>query len=186
MRAFLQRFREMNITLNKAKFQYKLDSINFIGHVLTSSGLKSDPAKVRVVLLMPTPTSPVDVQRLIGMVKYLAKFVPHLSDLTEPLCKLTHKKSAWKWTTDCDQASNTINLAVTNTPVLKYFNTQCQTEGQGDASDAGLGFVLMHEGLPVLYASRSMTSAERNYAQIEKELLAQVYGLERNHYYTYG
>lgn len=71
-------------------------------------------------------------------------------------------------------------------PLLNYFDTQCQTEGQGDASESGLGFALMQEGLPIMYASLSMTSAERNYAHIEKELLAYVYVLERNRYYTYG
>lgn len=88
MKAFLQSV-AMKISLNKDKFHYMLESINFIGQVFTSSGLKSDPAKVRAILNMPT--SPADVQRLIGMVNYLAKFVPHLSDMTEPLRKLTHK-----------------------------------------------------------------------------------------------
>ena len=186
LRALLKRCRDMNITLNRDKFQYKLDSISFFGHTLTPNGLQSDPTKVQAILDMPTPTTPAEVQRLIGMVKYLAKFVPHLSDLTEPLRKLTHKNHDWSWTPQCDKAFSDIKESLVKAPVLKYFDPQCQTEGQGDASDTGLGFALMQNGLPIMYASRAMTSAERNYAQIEKELLAQVYGLERNHYYTYG
>ncbi|XP_033116784.1 uncharacterized protein K02A2.6-like [Anneissia japonica] len=105
---------------------------------------------------MPTPDSPAAIQRLNGMVKYLAKFIPSLSQLNEPLRKLTHKNQLWNWSSECD------------------------------ASEAGLGFALLQDGLPVMYASRALTSAERNYSQIEKELLAQVFGLERHHLYTYG
>ena len=79
-------------------------------------------------------------------------------------------------------------MAVTQAPVLKYFSPEAQTEGQGDASQNGLGFVLLQEGQPVTYASRALTPAEKRYSQIEKELLAQVFGLEHmyNHHYTFG
>ena len=59
-------------------------------------------------------------------------------------------------------------------------------EGQGDASSKGLGFVLLQDGRPVTYTSRALTSAEQKYSQIEKELLAQVFGMEQNHQYVYG
>lgn len=186
LKALLERCRIMNIKLNKDKFEYKLESLKFIGHVLTAQGLKSDPSKVQAVINMPQPDSPAAIQRLIGMVKYLAKFIPDLSQLTDPLRQLTHKNQPWNWSPDCQRAFDNIKQAVSQSPVLKYFDINCQTEGQGDASEAGLGFALLQDGLPVMYASRALTSAERNYSQIEKELLAQVFGLERHHLYTYG
>ena len=70
--------------------------------------------------------------------------------------------------------------------MLKYIDHTKPTEGQGDASEKGLGFTLMHEGQPITFSSRALTPAETNYSQIEKELLAQIFGLERNHQYTYG
>ena len=76
--------------------------------------------------------------------------------------------------------------AVTSAPVLKYFDSSKPTEGSGDASSQGLGFVLTKEDHPVTYASRALTQAEQRYSQIEKELLAQVFGLEHNHQYVYG
>ena len=76
--------------------------------------------------------------------------------------------------------------AVTSTPILRYFNSNEPVEGQGDASANGIGFVLMQNGQPVSYSSRALTKSERNYSQIEKELLAQVFGVERNHQYVYG
>ena len=75
----------MHITLNKAKFEYKCQSLKFIGHVLTQEGLQSDPSKVEAINKMPEPTDVSGVQRFLGMVKYLAKFLPSLSEDTEPL-----------------------------------------------------------------------------------------------------
>ncbi|MCV6574480.1 MAG: RNase H-like domain-containing protein, partial [Cohaesibacter sp.] len=96
--------------------------------------------------------------------------------LCQPLRKLTYKDVDWQWTQEQEDAFQSLTTAVTQAPVLKYFNPQAQTEGQGDASQNSLGFVLMQEGQPVTYASRALTPAEQRYSQIEKELLAQVLG----------
>ena len=79
-----------------------------------------------------------------------------------------------------------IQKAICEAQVLKYFDHKAATEGPADASSKGLGFVLMQEGRPVSYASRALTPAEQNYSQIEKELLAQVFGVEHHHTYVYG
>lgn len=81
------------------------------------------------------------------MVKYLAKFVPHLSDVTEsPRIKAQHPR--WEWTTDCAQAFINIKAALAKAPVLKYFDTQFQTEGQGDTSHSGIRFALCNKDSP--------------------------------------
>ena len=126
------------------------------------------------------------VQRLMGMVKYLSKFLIDLSQICEPIRCLTHKDVSWFWTKEQDVAFNKIKEAVTSAQVLKYFDSSKPTEGSGDASSQGLGFVLTQEDHPVTYASRALTQAEQRYSQIEKELLAQVFGLEHNHQYVYS
>ena len=182
----LQRCRDRNIKLNKAKFDFKCSQVPFIGHLLSNEGVKPDPKKIEAIVKMETPTDVQGVQRLIGMVKYLSKFLSNLSALCEPLRKLTHKDVEWHWTQEQEDAFQSLKTAVTQAPVLKYFSPQAQTEGQGDTSQNGLGFVLMQEGQPVTYASRALTPTEQRYSQIEKELLAQVFGLEHNHHYTFG
>ena len=62
--------------------------VRFVGHLLTPGGLKADPAKVENILTMPPPTDVKGLNRFFGMVNYLAKFLPILSDMTEPLRKL--------------------------------------------------------------------------------------------------
>ena len=185
-KSLLDRCRERNIKLNKKKFTFKCDDVQFIGHRLTKEGLKPDPAKVKAILSMKKPDDVAAVQRLMGMVKYLSKFLSDLSQICEPIRRLTHKDVPWFWTKEQDVAFDKIKEAVTTAPVLKYFDSSKPTEGSGDASSQGLGFVLTQEDHPVTYAGRALTQAEQRYSQIEKELLAKVFGLEHNHQYVYG
>ena len=183
---FLECCRERNIKLNKAKFEVKCREVPFIGHVLSSEGLKPDPAKIEAIIKMDKPGDVAGVQRIVGMVKYLSKFLQGLSEMCEPLRRLTHKDATWIWSSEQEKAFEKIKQAVTAAPVLKYFNPKEPTKGQGDASSKGLSFVLLQNGQPVTYNSRALTPAEQNYSQIEKELLAQVYGLEHNLQYVFG
>ena len=89
----------------------------------------------------------------------------------------------WFWTDVHDDAVRQVKLLVTNAPVLKHFDSTESLTLQCDASDKVLGAVLLQKGQPIAYASRALTDAETRFAQIEKELLAVVYGL---HTYTYG
>ena len=133
---------------------------------------------------METPVDVQGVQRLFS--KYFSKFLSNLSELCQPLRKLAHKDAEWQWTQKQEHAFQSLKVAFTQAPVLKYFSPEAQTEGQGHASQNGLGFVLLQEGQPVTYASRALTPAEQRYSQLEKKLIAQVFGLEDNHHYTFG
>ena len=79
------------VKLNSDKIKLRQPKVPFIGHIATSKGLRTDPNKVKVILEMPKPTDVAGVQRLLGMTQYLAKFLPHLSDLTKPLRELTQR-----------------------------------------------------------------------------------------------
>ena len=182
----LDRCRERNLKLNRGKLQLKCPETPFIGHVLTPEGVKPDPSKVAAILKMEPPKDVAAVRRLVGLANYLSKFLSKLSELCEPLRRLTHKDVEWRWSVEQEEAFQNLKCAVTSAPVLKYFSSTEPVEGQGDASSSGIGFVLMQNGQPVSYASRALTASEKNYSQIEKELLAQVFGAERNHQFVYG
>ena len=186
LRSLLERCQERNIKLNKEKFMFKSSQVPFIGHLLTNEGLKPDPQKLEAICNMPKPEDVQAVQRFVNTVKYLSRFLEDLSDMSEPLRRLTHKDAPWEWSQEQEEAFTKIKKAVSTAPVLKFFTPSEPVEGEGDASEKGIGFALMQEGQPVTYASRSLTKAEQNYSQIEKELLAQVFGMEHNHQYVYG
>ncbi|CAC5426704.1 unnamed protein product [Mytilus coruscus] len=185
-RALMERCRERNLKLNKEKLKLKLKEVRFIGHLVTSEGLKPDPEKIRAVMDMPKPTDFSGIRRIIGFVTYLSKFLPKLSDICEPLRKLTLKDSEFCWIENHDKALEEIKRLVTAEPVLRYYDPKLQLTVQSDASQTGLGAAVMQEDRPVAYAIRALTDTETRYAQIEKELLLVIFGLEKFHSYTYG
>ena len=184
--AFLQRCRELNLTLNLQKIKLSLSQVPFMGHLLTADGVVTDPNKVRAIRDMPTPTDVKSLQRFLGMVTYLAKFLPHLSSVCEPLRRLELKDVEWCWLSIHDEAVQSYKNLVCEAPVLKFNDVNREVTIESDASLSGLGASLLQEGQPVVFASRALTAAEIFYAQIEKELLSVVFACERFDTYLYG
>ena len=152
----------------------------------TDKGLEVDPAKVRAISEMPAPTDKLGVQRLLGLAQYLAKFLPHHSDVTKPLRDLMQSNVLWVWNEAQQTAFEKLKEMVTRTPVLCYYNLKEEVTLQCDVSKSGLGAALMQNGQPVAYASRALTPAETCYAQIEKELLSIVFACDRFDAFVYG
>ncbi len=184
--AFLQRCAELGIRLNAEKAKLRLCEVPFIGHTATDKGLHVESAKIRAIVEMPPPTDVTGVHRLLGMIQYLSKFLPHLSDLTKPLRDLMQKEVVWVWDQPQQDAHDRLKRAVASTPVLRYYNLQDEVTLQCDASQHGLGAAMMQEGQPVAYAFRALMPAETRYAQIEKELLAIVFTCDHFETYIYG
>ena len=186
LKRVLQRAREQNIKFNKTKIQLRVPEVKYLGHLIGKTGLRPDPAKVSAISDMPPPESKPDLQRILGMVNYLGQFIPNLSQITTPLRSLLKKESHWTWEYEHAKAFNTIKHILTNQPILSFFDIQKDVTLQVDASSHGLGACLLQDTAPVSFASRSLTDSEKNYAQIEKELLAIVYGCEKFNQYIYG
>ena len=153
---------------------------------MTPDGLKADPAKVEAILDMPPPTDVKCLKRFLGMVNYLAKFLPLLSDMTELLQRLEDKAVDWCWLAQHQKAFTTVKEYLAKVPVLKYYDVNEEVTIQCDASETGLGAVLMQKGQPIAFASRALTDTETRYAQIEKELLAIVWSTDKFNQYILG
>ena len=117
-----------------------------MGHLLTSQGLKPDPSKVEAVRKMPKLVNVNDVQRFIGFVNYLSRFLPRLSDLCKPLRRLIDNNAEWKWTKVHDDAIETIKHLISCAPLLRYYRLEDEVTIQCDASQTGLGTVLLQNG----------------------------------------
>ena len=119
LRNLLERCRSRNIKLNQKKFVYKTDAVQFIGHMLTKDGLKPDQSKVDAITNIERPQDVEAVRRLIGMVKYLSKFLKDLSTVSEPLRRLTHKDVPFQWEREHEDSFQRIKKMVSQAPVLR-------------------------------------------------------------------
>ena len=115
------------------------------------------------------------MQRLLGSVNNLANFVPRLQTYCSPLRRLLDKDTEWCWLHTHLKAFDEMKKALTTTPALSYYDVMNPVVIQCDESDSGLGAALLQNGLPVAYLSRALTSAETNYAQVEKDMLEIVF-----------
>ncbi|GFR17364.1 retrovirus-related Pol polyprotein from transposon 17.6 [Trichonephila clavata] len=186
LRRTLLKARKANLKFNELKTQLSQTSVNYLSHVLSDEGIKPDPKKIRAIEQFATPNCKEDLQRFLGMVTYLAKFTPHLSNLTHNLRQLLKKDSVGIWDANTERDFELIKQAIMKSPCLKYFDKNKEVTVSVDASKNGLGAVLLQESQPVAYRSVSLTQTQQRYAQIEKELMAGIYGLEHFNYYTYG
>ncbi|KAK3084719.1 hypothetical protein FSP39_017965 [Pinctada imbricata] len=182
----LERCREINLKLNRNKIELRVPEVRYVGHVISKDGLKVDNEKVNAIIKMPEPTDAQGVRRFLGLVQYVGKFIPNLSDLSAPLRDLTKNDVAWHWDKPQQESFDNLKKVLTSTPVLKFYDLNKEVTISVDASSKGLGAVLLQDKQPVAFASRALTETQTRYAQIERELLAVLYGCEKFHHYIYG
>ena len=180
----LRRARSQNLKLNKVKMRLHMNELKYIGHVLSPGGVKADPDKVSDIKNMPTPTDGEQVRRLLRFTNYLAKCLPNLSAISEPLRRL--KDVEFERGSAQQQAFERIKEVATAERSLAYYEVNKPVVLQCDASTLGLGATLMQDGRPVAYASRSLTKCEQNYATIELECLAIVFACRKFDQFIYG
>lgn len=188
VRTILQRCRERKLKLNPSKMEIGVEEVVYFGHNLTAKGLEPDPNKGGVIRQMRPPTSKKELETVMRMITYLTKFAPKLSEITAPLRELLKKDSEWVWDANMENIFTKVTELITQTPgpVLQYFDPKKEIILQVDASQHRMGAVLMQEGRPIAYSSRAIAMTQRNYAQIEKDMLSIVTGCQKFHQYIYG
>ena len=182
----MERARQRNIKFNLSKLQFKKKEVTYMGHIVSSEGLRPCPNKIAAIQNMPSPSDKSALMRFLGMVKYLAQFIPGESMLTAPLRQLLKKDAPWQWNHEHDTAVSRIKEALSRPVSLHFFDVNKEVLIQADASQSGLGSCISQDGRPVAFASRALTQAECNYSQIEKELLAICFACTKFHHYCYG
>ncbi|CAB4013811.1 Hypothetical predicted protein [Paramuricea clavata] len=178
LEATLQQCEEINLTLNVDKCKFNVNEVSYCGHNFTKDGVTHDESKIKAIQDMPTPSSKKEIERLLGIVNYLAKCVPNLATITAPIRELLKKDIEFYWSHEQTKAFDEVKEILTQQPVLKFFYPTKPVIVRCDASQNGLGAILIQEEQPIVYASRSMTEAENRYAEIEKELFSVLFALE--------
>ena len=187
----LARLEKAGLRAQKSKCHFMVSSVSFLGHRVDGDGLHPLSDKVEAVLKAPAPQNLRELKSYLGLLSYYSKFLPNLSSVLAPLYRLLRKDVRWKWSIEEKESFQRSKELLTSSPLLVHFDPDLPLVLACDASAVGIGAVLAHllpdgSERPIGYASRSLSQAEQNYSQLEKEGLSCVFGVKRFHSYLLG
>lgn len=191
LEAILQRLSEFGFKCNPEKCLFFQDQVSYLGFIIDKNGKRPDPQRVEAILKMPPPKNVKELEAFIGKVNYYGKFISNFSDKCKVLNELRKKNIVWKWNDQCQKTFNDLLNEISNTTILVHFDNNLPLILSTDASYYGIGAVISHRfpdgsERPIAHASKTLTTAEQNYSQIEKEALSIVYGVKKFHQYLAG
>ncbi|OMO55593.1 reverse transcriptase [Corchorus capsularis] len=186
LRLVLQILREKKLYAKFKKCEFWLDSVAFLGHVVSKDGISVDPEKGKAIVEWSRPTNATEVISFLGLAGYYRRFVEGFSSIAMPITELTRKGAKFEWTKECEKSFKELKERLTSASVLTVPGGSGGFTIYSDASKKGLGCVLMQNEKVVAYASRQLKPYERNYPTHDLELAAVVFALKIWRHYLYG
>ena len=191
LEAVLQKLQEAGIKLRNDKCVFLGSSVTYLGHQIDAEGLHPIAEKVEALHEFPSPQNVAALKSYLGLLSYYSHFLPNLSTTLAPLYLLLKDGVRWQWTSDQAAAFEESKKLLQKSSLLVHFDPTLKIILACDASAYGIGAVLSHRmpdgsEKPVGFASRTLTKAEQNYSQIDKEALACVFGVQKFRSYLYG
>lgn len=179
-----EQFRKANLTLNLAKSKFCVKQARYLGYIIGDGGISTDPEKINSILNWPIPKTLKQVRGFLGLSGWYRRFILNFADVTHPITEILSKKKKFEWTPAADEAFRKIKHLLTTAPVLKNPDFSKKFYIHCDASDFGIGAVLVQldeerNENPIAFMSRKLNSAQRNYSVTEKECLAAIEAIER-------
>ena len=191
-----ERLRQNNLTLNTEKCTYEKQNVGFLGYTINEFGMRPAEDKVKDVLACRQPSTTTGVRSFLGLVTFMASFIPDLSELSEPLRRISGKTKTFEWGMEQQAAFEKLKQTVAHEVHTRgFFNEDEEIWLYTDASPVGLGAVLVQVGenergesikRPVAFASKALSTTEAKYPQTQREALAVVWGVEKFHFYLIG
>ena len=179
LQTIFSRLRQAGLKIKPKKCSLLQSSVTYLGFLFSEQGVAPDASKFTAVQDWSSPTSLKEVRSFVGFASYYRRFVPHFSEIVEPLNRLSQKNATFNWTHECEQAFAELKSRLVKSPVLTYPDPAKRFILDTDASDLAMGAVLSQvnshgEEVVIAYASKALTRSQRNMGSTRKELLAVV------------
>ncbi|CAF4944880.1 unnamed protein product, partial [Rotaria socialis] len=189
-----QALQSANLTLKASKCQFCRREMRYLGHIITQNGIKPDPDLIKSVTNFPQPKKIKDVQSFLGLTGYYRRFIKDYSKIAEPLQQQLRNSQKGNhhlnWSRGCTDAFEILKKRLTNAPIMNTPNFEQPFILELDACEYGVGAVLTQEyeekKYVIAYASRTLSTAERNYGATEREALAIVWATKHFRPYLEG
>jgi len=190
LRIVFRRLREANLKVQLDKSEFLHKEIEFLGHKVTSEGVKPNPDKIKAIKNFPIPKTPRQIKSFLGLLGYYRKFIKNFADLTKPMTNCLRKGEKIVLNSEYIECFEMCKKILCNDPILQYPDFSKPFNLTTDASNVALGAVLSQGKIgsdkPVCFASRTLSKSEQNYSTTEKELLAIVWATKHFRPYLYG
>ncbi|GJQ93809.1 putative reverse transcriptase domain-containing protein [Tanacetum coccineum] len=186
LRLMLELLTKEKLYAKFSKCEFWLQEVHFLGHVVNQSGIHVDPSKIEAVKNWKAPTTPSEVRSFLGLAGYYRRFIVNFSKIAKPLTSLTQKNQKYEWGEEQEAAFQTLKNNLCDAPILSLPDGVEDFVVYCDASNQGLGCVLMQRDKVIAYASRQLKIHEKNYTTHDLELGAVVFALKTWRHYLYG
>ena len=179
VRSVLQRLRDAGLYANPSKCEFHVESVRFLGFVVSEAGIEMEPERVVSIAQWPLPSSVHDIQIFLGFTGFYRRFIKGYSKEAAPLTDLLQGAGTWdrvKLGNKEVAAFEKLKSKFLDAPILMHFDPSASIRLETDASGYAIGAVLAQKKLdrwhPVAYYSRKLRGAELNYTTPDSELLA--------------
>src|SRR3954463_10260730 len=186
LRLVLMKLQEHRLYAKFSKCVFWLPEVTYLGHMISAKGIAVNPERVQAVLDWTPPESVKQVRSFLGLASYCRRFVENFSKVAKPLTELLKKDKKFLWTPKCEESFQELKRRLTSAPVLAPPDTKRDFDIYCDASQQGLGCILMQDRHVVEYASRQLRPHEENYPTHDLELAAVVHALKTWQHYLLG
>ena len=191
LRMVLSRFKEAGLHLKREKCELGVSKIDFLGFVISEKGIQPSSTKFTAIQNYPEPRSKKELQQFLGLINFYSSFLKDKASVAEPLHRLLDNSQQWNWSKKSSESFAETKKLLSSDALLVHFDPRKPIVLVCDASPYGVGAILCHRlsngrEAPVAYYSRTLSSAERNYAQIDKEALAIISGIKKFHNFLFG
>ncbi|GJX09045.1 putative nucleotidyltransferase, ribonuclease H [Tanacetum coccineum] len=186
LKTILELLKKEELYAKFSKCEFWINTVKFLGHVIDSSGIHVDPAKIEAVKNWASPTTPSEILQFLGLAGYYRRFIEGFYKIAKPMTELTQKNQKFDWGEEQEEAFQLLKQKLCAAPILALPEGSEDFVVYCDASIKGLGAVLMQRMKVIAYASRQLKIHEKNYTTHDLELGAVVFALKIWRHYLYG